>query len=262
MECLVCNKQISALSSVKMHNGRLCKNCAAQLPSMVIDYAPYLQTDSLKHVMNVAKDNYERFSATASYGELHIDEIGGLFAIAKSLDKDGKPKDSRNVFSIYGMSEVGLYCTSPKADGGNVILDIEFSCKLEEPKLEFKHTVKKAAKCAAKRVDANHVTWEEPNDLAMFRKLFNQMLSGMHENVNRMLHGKTLYQFELEKHRALFMLTEDYDMDDLTAAFHKMMQVWQPDGEGETPESIILKKAYYALIAELEYQERKRGRID
>ena len=262
MECLVCNKQISALSSVKMHNGRLCKMCAAQIPSLVVERAPYLETDTLKHIMDLTKDNYERFSATASYGELHIDEIGGLFAIAKSLDKDGKPKDSRNIFSIYRMSEVGLYCTSPKADNGNVILDIEFSCKLEDPKVEFKHIVKKAAKCAAKRVDQNHVTWEEPNDLAMFRNLFNQMLSGMHENVNRMLHGKTLYQFDIEKNRALFMLSEDYTMDELTAAFHKMMEVWQPDGEAETAESVILKKAYYALVAELEYQERKRGRIE
>ena len=259
MECLLCNTQVSALSSVKMHNGRLCKSCAAQLPSIVVDNYPYLQPNTLKHIIDLTEDNYKRFSATASYGELHIDEIGGLFAIAKSVDKDGKPVKSRNIFSIYRLSEVGLYCTSPKADGGNVILDVEFSFKLEDPDIKYKQVIKKSTKCAAKRVDQNHVTWEEPNDLAMFRNLFNQMLSGMHDNVNRMLHGKTLYQFDIEKNRALFMLTEDYDMEDLDAAFHKMMAVWQPEGVGETPESVIIKKAYYALISELEYQERKRG---
>ena len=258
MNCLLCSSPIPALSGTKLKNGRLCKSCASKLPSLMLEGAPYLQEGSLNHAINYVAENMEKFSATASYGELHIDEVHGLFSISSQLTKDDKPKSGNNVFSIYQLSEVGLTCTSPRADHNNVLVDIEFTCRLEDPYLFIKKVIKKGVRCHTKRVDSQHVSWDEPNDLAMFKTLFNQMLSCAWEKVNQTLCGKTVYEFELEKARAIFMLPKDYTSEDLKKARRLMMKVYHPDKSGEdvTREAQIINNAYNLLKSHLEKADR------
>jgi hypothetical protein len=256
MDCLVCGKP-AGISSTKIKNGKICKECASKLPSLMLEKNPYYQDGTLKNAMNYAKEKTEEFSATASYGKLHIDSIHGLFCIANSLTKDGKPKSGNNIFSMYDLAEVGLVCKSPRADKNNVIVDIEFSCSLENPHCHFSTIVKKGARCQTRRIDVKTVEWDEPNDLCMFRSMFNQMLSGAFEKINDFLCGKTVHEFEIEKARALFMLPEDYTADDLKKAYRLMMKVWHPDKAQEdvTREAQILNEAHALLKAELEYRE-------
>lgn len=255
MDCIVCGKPVQALSGTKLKNGKICKDCAAKLPSMMIEGVPYLQDYTLKHAISYVAENMERFSVTASFGDLHIDEIHGLFAISKGLTPDGKPKSGNNVFSIYQLTEVGLTCTSPRVDHNNVLVDAEFMCRLEDPYITVKTLVKKSLRCQTKRVDNSHVSWEEPSDMAMFKTLFNQMLTGAWEKVNQILCGKTVYEFELEKARAIFMLPKDYTASDLKKARRLMMKVYHPDkalGEDVTREAQILNEAHDLLKADLE----------
>lgn len=255
MDCLICSSPIPALSGAKLKNGKLCKSCASKLPSLMLEGAPYLQEGSLNHAIRYVAENMEKFSATASFGELHIDEIHGLFAISNSgLTPDDKPKSGNNVFSIYNLSEVGITCTSPRADHNNVLVDVEFTCRLEDPYISIKKTIKKGIRCHTKRVDSQHVSWDEPNDLAMFKTLFNQMLSCAWEKVNQTLCGKTVYEFELEKARAIFMLPKDYTSEDLKKARRLMMKVYHPDKAGEdvTREAQIINEAYDLLRSDME----------
>jgi hypothetical protein len=133
-------------------------------------------------------------------------------------------------------------------------VDAEFTCRLEDPYISIKKIVKKGLRCHTKRVDNTHVSWEEPNDLVMFKSLFNQMLTGAWEKVNQMLCGKTVYEFELEKARAIFMLPKDYTSEDLKKARRLMMKVYHPDKAGVdvTREAQIINDAHDLLKADLE----------
>jgi hypothetical protein len=261
MDCLVCGKPTRALSGVKLKSGKICKGCVAKLPSLMLEGSPYLQEYTLKHAMSYVAENMEIFCATASYGHLHIDSIHGLFCIAKSLTPDGKPKSGNNVFSIYQLTEVGLTCASPRTDHNNVLADIEFSCRLEDPYISVKTIIKKGVRCHTKRVDSEHVSWEEPSDLSMFRAMFDQMLCGAYEQVNQILCGKTVYAFELEKARAIFMLPRDYTAEDLKKARRLMMKVYHPDKADVdvTREAQIINDSYDLLKADLERREHNHN---
>jgi DnaJ-class molecular chaperone len=71
--------------------------------------------------------------------------------------------------------------------------------------------------------------------------------------VFEMLCGKTVHRFEIEKARSIFMLSENYTMDELKKARKMMLKVYHPDtaGEGVTRESQIINKAYDLLKLEL-----------
>lgn len=253
MNCILCNNKVG-LKSVKLKGGRICKSCASKLPSLFFKNAPYIHEYSFKRAMFHVVENMEEFCATASYGKLHIDSIHGLFCIADKLTKDGKPKSGNNVFSIYQLTEIGLTCKSPKAEYGKVFADVEFSCRLTDPEFSIKTIIKKHAKCTYERVDSTHVSWEEPSDLAMFKTMFEQMISGAFERVNQMLCGKTVYEFELEKARAIFMLPENYTEADLKKARRLMMKVYHPDKAGEddvTREAQIINEAHDLLKSHL-----------
>lgn len=253
MACLLCGGPTPLLST-KMNHGKLCKKCASKLPSLLLTHSDFLQEGTLQNAMDVTRKNMESFCATSSYGKLHIDEMHGLFALAKDLDKDGKPKSGNNVFSIYNLTDVGLSCTSPRADHSVVVVDVEFRFSVNNPYLSDSIIVKKGVHCKTKRVDSQHVEWETPSDMVMFKTLFNNMLSGAFEKVNAVLCGKTVHEFEIEKARAIFMLTEDYTAEDLKKARRMMLKVYHPDEAGEevTREAQIINKSYNLLKAELE----------
>ena len=256
MACLLCGTEMSTFSSVSIANGRICKDCASKVPEIVMENAKGLYDTELKIFMEDADEKYEEFSVTSSLGDLHIDELHGLFAIAKKLDANGKPKN-RNIFSIYELEEVGIYCKSPKVNNHIVFVDIEFTFTLTKPTFSKKVIVERNARCKTKKSDATHVTWEEPESLNMFKTLFNNMLEGGLQKMQTLLCSKTVEAYELDKARALFMLSEDYEMEDLNRAKRLMLQVYHPEGSGVTRESRIIEKAYYLLAND--YKNRQRG---
>jgi hypothetical protein len=258
MNCLVCGEP-AGFSSVKLKNGKLCKKCAAKLPSLMIENTPYFQEYTLRHAMEYIEGTMKKFDATASYGSLHIDSIHGLFAYGENLDSNGKPKTGNNVFSIYDLDEIALFCTNPRSDHGSVFVDVEFRCTIKDPFIAFSKIVKRKVRCDTKRVDSQHVEWEEPKDMVMFRTLFNQMLSGAFEKINAMLCGKTVHELELDHARAVLMVTESYTKEDLKKARRLLMKVYHPDKaleENVTREAQIINSAYNLLNAELEKREQ------
>ena len=172
MNCLVCGEPLSPLSSIKLQNGRICKQCESKLPSLMLKGTPYIQEFTLKNAMDCVAKNMKIFNSTASFGRLHIDEMHGLFAISKDLGVNGKPKNGNNVFSVYALTDVGIFCKSPRVEHNKVFVDIEFRFVLEEPHFSQSVLIKKNICCKSNRVDNKHLEWEEPADLSMFKTLF------------------------------------------------------------------------------------------
>lgn len=259
MDCLICKGPIAALSGAKVVDGKICKTCASKISSLLLENNKYLGEGTLQYAIKYAEHNMKKFSVTSSYGELYIDEVHGLFCIAKGLNDNGKPKSGNNIFSIFDLDEVGLYCKNPRSDHNNVLVDIEFMCRLENPSLSFKTVVKKGVRCSTKRINPQQVEWFEPHDLEVFRALFNSMLKGGQAKIQDLLCGKTVYAFELEKARSVFMLPEDFDVEDLDRAMVNMLKVYQPEQPEEfedlSREGKILYQHYYLLKAHLERKE-------
>lgn len=252
MECLFCGRNVNWISGTSVHGGKLCKSCSGKLPALLLKRGWDLQEYTLKNAMQKTTDNLERFSATASFGELHIDEIHGLFCIARSLTSAGKPVQGNNVFSIYDLTEVGLTCTSPRESNNMVYVDVEFKCSLADPAFSFTETIKRHCRCKSKRVDNKNVVWDAPSDLMMFQALFNQMVSGVWEKVNDILCGKAVLDFELDKARTLFMLPEGYIRDDLMLAYSRLEKVYGNLADGDGREMDIINKYYYLLQSQIE----------
>ena len=210
-DCLICGAPLPFAGNKTIDEGKICKNCTSLLPTFVAEKISNYSLESLQNIINIENDYYEQFSATASFGSLYIDEVHGLFAISKRMKGD-KP-EYKNVFSIYDLEEIGLYCKSPTADHGNVFVDVEFSCKLKMPDISIKEVVKKRCKCTTKRINSKEVEWQPPQDMEMFKTMFNYMLSGAFEKINKMLCGKSLKAIEIDRAAALFMIDDSYTLE-------------------------------------------------
>ena len=91
------------------------------------------------------------------------------------------------------------------------------------------------------------------------------MLSGLWQRMNTMLCGTTVQDLELEKARALFMLHEDYTMEDLKKARNLLMKVYHPDASGvadTTEASQIINRSFVLLKNHLQLQEKSGFQLD
>lgn len=254
MNCFICGSKIKLFDGTKLADGHLCGTCVRKLPSLLLKRGRCLQEYTLRNAMRKTADYLSRFSATASYGYLHIDEIHGLFCVSKDLSRVGKPVTGNNIFSVYDLTEVGLTCTSPRESSNGVFVDVELTCSLADPNFHFVVTVKRNCRCNIRQGRSKDDAVDMPSDLAMFQVLFNQMLTGAWEKVNDVLCGKMVHGFELEKARAVFMLPEGHTKDELFLAYSRMTKVYGdcvPTGE-DTYEMNLLNKYFYLLLSHIE----------
>ena len=257
MTCLLCGKEISTFSSHKTPDGRICKDCYKTIPSLLWKGSSYPSETTLRVAQKMALDNYENFFATSSYGDLHLDEMNSLFAIAKKLDKRGKPIDSFNIFSIYDLDDIGISCDKLSASDHNLYTSVEMTFEILKPHMRVKTQIKKRAKCKYKQVDSSHIEWTEPKELTFFRSILYQMLSGSFDRLKGLLAGKTLHDWDVEKARTVFMLDDDYSEQDLKKARRMLMKVYDPDvAEEDTSRDVTIINDMYDLL-KMELEERK-----
>ena len=260
MTCLLCGKEISNFSSHKTPDGRICKDCYKTIPSLLWKSSAYLSETTLRVAQKMALENYENFFTTSSYGDLRLDEMNSMFAIAKKIDKRGKPIDSFNIFSIYDLDDIGISCDKLSARDNSLYTSVEMTFEILKPHMRTKVTIKKRAKCKYKQVDSSHIEWTEPKELTFFRSILYQMLSGSFDRLKGLLAGKTLHDWDVEKARTVFMLDDDYTEQDLKKARRLLMKAYHPDvaEEDTSREVTIINDMYDLLKMELERRENKQ----
>lgn len=244
--CVICGKGLSLTGNKLIRDGKMCKDCWSKISPLALEQIDFYDTADVENAIRMENELYEQFSVTASFGSLHMDEVHGLFAISKKL-KDDKPEE-RNVFSVYDLEEAGLYCKSPVVDHENVFVDVEFSCKLSNPQISIKEVVKKRCKCSSKRVNNKEIEWQIPHDMEMFRTMFNYMLSGAFEKLNKMMCGRSVKDRELDKAKALFMIKNDnYTQEYLDETRMSLKQAFDTHERG-CEESLQIIEGYYNLL--------------
>lgn len=256
MVCNICDKELTAFNKRKIYDGFICKDCCGKLPKVTLN-----QISNLRHfeimdlIENTEREKLKKFEATASYGKLHIDEFNGLFAISDKLDKDGKPMNSRDIFKCTDLMEAGVYCVKPTVTKNNkVICNIEFKFRLIRPVIDVKLTLKVGTACFSKRTDSNHLEWDEPGDLSMFRNMFNQMLRTENEKYANPLRDYFLNpeNVELFKAKTLFMVDDEYTEEEIRSQRKRLMKVYHPDADENTSEyAKKINEAYRLLLGKL-----------
>lgn len=159
--------------SKKSLRGAVCRECASWLSKGVhLDTA---EDSYLKKAVQDAKDKAEKFTATASYGNLYIDQNNGMFCVSEHHSGD-MPTSFSDVFSAEELTAIGLFCTDVKNIGTNsnrVVCSVKFTVRTDDFYTEY--IIARNKDCPFKTV-GNKLDYEEPAELGMFRTMINQML--------------------------------------------------------------------------------------
>lgn len=140
MKCMLCEKSVG-ITKRKIYNGYICGACTRKVPDFLRSSLDTYSDLRLKVVNSYFTRNSKRkFESTASYGNLIIDEINGLFQI--------KTPDGCYVFDPTDMTEGDIICTDPRVNSHNMVcVDVEFFYKMENPGISMRIKIKKNVKC-------------------------------------------------------------------------------------------------------------------
>ncbi len=264
--CIICNNNVSVWSGIKTAGGYLCKECATYIPDVIKKSLEIYEDNNIRMIIeNSQSEKNKQFEATASYGNLHIDEKHGLFAVSEKINKDGTIPNPANVFDCLEVQAIDIYCKDPSVNSnGSVSCKVEMMCELINPRISFKCTVKKNAKCNSRKIDATHLNWEEPGDMSMFRNMFNHMIDTAIRRLEReyqdnFLTPETISLFKAE---TLFMLHEGYDTEEVKSQWKRLIKTFHPDenqdDDGYMKDySTMINKYYHVLLDHLKQKENK-----
>lgn len=229
--CVICGSSLNFLNSRKINNGQICVECSNKIPSVVrgdiTEYTDFEIKEIIDYQLNakdVLKKHYKGFLSTANYGDLLIDENSGYIGVNKGKELD--------LFFCLDLKDVGISCTNIRVEGNNsVYADIELRCLFNKPNLIFETIIKKHVKCPITKNSPTDVEVREPNDLIMFKTLFNQMLKNADRNVGRKLISvlKNKHNLELIKAQSLFMVEDDYTLEDIKETKRILIKAFHPD---------------------------------
>ena len=248
--CSLCHKELSGFAGMRIKDGLICKECKAQLPVSITQPQLY-DSRTLQSIINMVQDaTLRQFEATASYGNLHVDELHGLFAISDKLDSNSYPVNTNDIFNVLMLQDIALYCTNPAVSSKNrVVCDVEFQCTFATPPFHIKLSVKKKIPCRQIPVDQTHVNWDEPGDLLMFKSIFNQMIKTAREKYTEQYQQQLLKPGDIARFKAetLFMLPDGYTMKDIDQQWNTLSAAFRAD-IGRNHECLhVINEAYHVL---------------
>lgn len=183
IKCVVCGKSVNFFAR-KTNDGRLCRECASYIPSFV--KLQEADADYLSQFVGKNKEKRDKFNVTANYGACYIDSLHGLFCISNH-SKQGEPTALGDLFSIYEIQEVGLYCSDVKNIGkrdNNIICNVKIAVKIDDKMREYQIIANETCPFYTK---GNSLEWQEPPRLGMFRAMFNQMIDNAIADLTRKL---------------------------------------------------------------------------
>lgn len=259
--CALCQKELTGFAGIQIADGFLCKDCRKKLPKSLTRMQLYEGRTLQSIITMMCDESLKQFEATASYGNLHVDEVHGLFAISDKLDKNNRPVSTTDVFQVLLLQDIALYCTNPAVSSKNrVVCDVEFQCSFATPPFHIKLSVKKKIPCRQIPVDQTHVNWDEPGDLLMFKSIFNQMLKTAREKYTEQYQQRLLKPEDMARFKAetLFMLPDGYTMEDVNQQWNTLSAAFRAD-IGRNHECLkVINDAYHVLRTYCDGREEER----
>lgn len=233
-ECVICGEKAGFFSK-KTGEGKICKKCLRYVPRSI--NLPSAGTDFLKKISSKNIEKSQFFETTASYEGIYIDTIHGMFCYSEKGTRD-EPHDFKDIYRIDELTEVGIFCSNAKNVGTTrniVICDIKFRVKTKDINVEF--LISKGKKCSTKVKDGK-LEWTEPNELSMFRNMFNQMIDtaafGMLEKlkaIQEMQKAVTIAEKKTDWAKGILFIGHDEECTSelIKAKRNEMVKIFHPD---------------------------------
>ncbi len=239
MKCVICNSEIKSglLDKPKQcADGSVCNDCYKHFPSLLrIKEMPYFRC---KDWISYEKENKEQFTETSSFGLLHLDELHGLFQI------ESKQTD---IYKITDLKSVALTLKKPIQEGNQMYADILFSFELKNH--PFSIVIKKKDKLQAKP-EGKVIHFSESYSLSVFRNVFQQAVENQYSSIRKMLNEFSRKDLgELEKAKALFMVDDEIDTEEIKKVRNVLIKAFHPDNSSlDSRYSEKINHAYSILI--------------
>ena len=253
MKCDICGKEVGLFDKKKASNGTLCFNCYKEFPEILQPKISHLTINEIAEIVDY-ENQLKRidFIESASYKKIHIDDMHGLFAIQDKCITDGNPL---NVFSVLDLKDISLHCKNPKANNSGVTCTIELTCEFQNENMSFKTTIANSAKCDVERISRSQVEWREPDELNMFRNIFNQMLKNTVEKYQRETNWSYRFKSDYDyfEAKSIFLLDDDYTEEDVKRRRKLLMKSFHPDNGDIDPSCAIkINNAYKVLLKKID----------
>lgn len=216
-ECIICKGKAGAFSK-KSLRGMVCKNCLEFIPKGTP--LEVTEDSALRAMYEDNKIKAKTFEATASFGDLYIDQTKGMFCISKRSKKE-QPLDFNHVYTPYELRGIGLYCSDVRNIGTNsnkIVCDVKFKVQTDTVNTEF--VIARGKDCPFKIV-GDEIKYSEPAELGMFRTMIDQMLEGNVIRYAKMLERVCILKVAITKEqrniwwaRGIMCFTEDETLTD------------------------------------------------
>jgi len=237
-------------SGKKLSNGNgICNQCFSKLSEIAKDNISHLTEYDVKenylYVEEISNHYKKIFIETAYYGDLHIDEINGLFAFCKksAIDRNGKiVKDIKDIYHCLNLSNISITIipNKRKSNRNQICGTVKLIGVLEKPQLNINRIIKDNAFCKLYEVDDEHLGWSEPNDLIFFKNMFNKMIDISYKKYEKLEEEKYKdnVQHEIAKNedieyikaKAVFMLDgNDFSKEDIRRQRNLLLKTFHPD---------------------------------
>ena len=247
-QCIICHSDTSLLSQKKSLDGYLCGSCVNKVPRVFHSALSLYNTQDIQLIMDYEEQMKKKgFSATSSYGKLHLDEMNGLIAICDKIDSDGKPIGNADIFNCVYLDNIGLYPVNPRQSKKDVVCDVEFQCVYNYPKMKFKLNVRQNVKCDFKQINKTQATWSEPGELSMFRNMLDQTIkTSVKKAMEERERGMTPYDFDMMKARASLHVYEGCSKELVHRQYENLKRLYETGGYSkEDSEMYISALTYY-----------------
>ena len=173
------------------------------------------------------------------------------------MKQDKLPDKCRDIFSIFNIEDYSLAIESLSVSPDAVKVGVKFACILKNPKIEFVKYIHTTS-CYVENIEDGKVIYREPSDLTLFRNIMWQSICNSWKKFEdkERAHFITPEAVALTKAKALFMLGDSYNEQELRKQRNRLIKVFHPDegikGEDMTPYMNRINAAYVLLKENLD----------
>ena len=189
--CVLCKSRVGFWGKKTLSDGsEVCGTCEKMMPfpfrnEQFTTSAEY--EDGFAYAKMIREKVCNVFTATAQYGRMFLDEKHGLIAIcdATNIEKDGKLKHLiSDIFYCLAIDEPHFTMDPVKNTTSDVTCRVMFRGYLTKYNVKVDTRIKGNVSCHLKRDDQGAATWNEPDDLIVFKNIYNQMVNRELESVH------------------------------------------------------------------------------
>lgn len=236
VSCAECGKQFGGLLKTKLKDGEyLCSDCMRIVPTFMHNtfFASYTLEGfrALKSYVEISNQEFKpRFSETASYYSIHIDEDSALFYLGKKISEDTIFFKFSNVDSFdldFNAKELKEGILGDKVTG-----DILFELEMAVPRFEHEEKLSTGVKTKArKKFFGTKVVYDPPEGMLEFSARFqNTWLLSAEDDYDE-IDADEPSSSSLQQAMTLFMLDslEGVTLEEIKTLRNRLMSTFHPD---------------------------------